>query len=94
MKTNKALVIHEAFVNLPDDFEGTLGDALSFWANYTLEQEAKNNMRHIPKEEHTFEDLEQDSESRASVTYELGKRVDGVWEPLNKNQPYEETENE
>lgn len=42
---NKLLSIYECQFCLPDDFDGTLGDALMLLAKTRLESEAKNNIK-------------------------------------------------
>ena len=44
MKTNKLLSIKECYFNLPDNFNGTLGEALSLLAQYRLSQETNHQI--------------------------------------------------
>lgn len=44
MISNKLFCIKECWFNLPDDFNGTCGDALMLLAKYRLEQENKNKI--------------------------------------------------
>lgn len=44
MISNKMLYIEECWFNLPDDFNGTCGEALMLLAKYRLEQENKNKI--------------------------------------------------
>lgn len=44
MVSNKLFYIEEGWFNLPDDFNGTCGDALMLLATYRLEQENKNKI--------------------------------------------------
>jgi len=39
MRTNRTLYIEECYFNLPNDFDGTLGEALALLANRALEAE-------------------------------------------------------
>lgn len=86
MKSNKMLYVTEAYINLPEDFEGTLGEALSIWANYTLEQEAKDKVQPCDEDGATLEALENDDAARASVSYELAERVNGKWQKLKSKR--------
>ena len=44
MVSNKLFYIEECWFNLPDNFDGTCGDALMLLAKYRLEQESKNKI--------------------------------------------------
>ena len=44
MVSNKLFYIEECWFNLPDDFNGTCGEALMLLAKYRLEQERKNKI--------------------------------------------------
>ena len=44
MVSSKLFYIEEGWFNLPDDFNGTCGDALMLLAKYRLEQESKNKI--------------------------------------------------
>lgn len=44
MISNKLFNIEECWFNLPDDFNGTCGEALMLLAKYRLEQERKNKI--------------------------------------------------
>ena len=44
MKTNKTLHIMECYFNLPDDFNGSLGDALMLMAHRAKEAELYNEI--------------------------------------------------
>ena len=44
MVSNKLFYIEECWFNLPDNFNGTCGDALMLLAKYRLEQESKNKI--------------------------------------------------
>ena len=44
MVSNKLFYIKECWFNLPDDFNGTCGEALMLLAKYRLEQENKNKI--------------------------------------------------
>jgi len=41
MLSNKLFTLDECYFNIPDDFNGTLGDALMLLAKYRLECESK-----------------------------------------------------
>ena len=44
MVSNKLFYIEECWFNLPDNFNGTCGEALMLLAKYRLEQERKNKI--------------------------------------------------
>ena len=44
MVSNKLFYIEECWFNLPDNFNGTCGEALMLLAKYRLEQERKNEL--------------------------------------------------
>ncbi len=44
MKSKKIMHIQDCFINLPDDFEGTLLDALKLLVKFREEAEIKNNV--------------------------------------------------
>lgn len=44
MVSNKLFYIEECWFNLPDDFNGTCGEALMLLAKYRLKQESENKI--------------------------------------------------
>ena len=60
MVSNKLFYIKECWFNLPDDFNGTCGEALMLLAKYRLEQENKNKIwadSELSKKDDGSEDL-------------------------------------
>ena len=50
MKSNKLLSIQECHFNLPDDFNGTLGDALLLLAQHRLQSESDKKINYENKD--------------------------------------------
>lgn len=69
MKTNKILHITECYFNLPDDFMGTLGNALMLLANAALQAEAYKEIER--SEKCTLEALENKDRVKCIMGYEL-----------------------
>lgn len=53
MLSNKLLHIEDGWFNLPDDFDGTIGEALMLFAEYKLEQEKKGVFIPVEESENT-----------------------------------------
>lgn len=86
MLTSKLLHITGCDFALPDDFEGTLGEALMLLAQYRLEKEktyAYIDTRVIEKT--TYDQLRNNPDSKCSITYALCKLSEDrtKWENLN-----------
>jgi len=86
MLTSKLLHIIECDFALPDDFEGTLGEALMLLAQYRLEKEktfADIDTKTIEKT--TYEQLRDKPDIKCSITYSLCKLSEDriKWENLN-----------
>lgn len=84
MVSKKLLSIKECYFNLPDDFEGTLGDALMLLAKKRLESESKEK---INKEDNDFDcytTLLSNRDIKCSIKYSLCKLSDDgtKWETL------------
>ena len=74
MKTNKTLHILECFFNLPDNFNGSLGEALTLMANRTLEAEAYNEIKDIDVHGDGFDalvHLRNRDESKCIIQYQI-----------------------
>jgi len=55
MKSKKLMHIQDCFINLPDDFNGTLLDALKLLVQFREEAETKNNVaRHEEEDNLTY----------------------------------------
>ena len=74
MISNKILSIKDCYFNLPDDFNGSLGNALMLLAKYRLEKEMSSQ---IIRKDIEFQDcdcyklLMEDDNSKCSITYGL-----------------------
>jgi hypothetical protein len=87
MLSSKLLYIKDCNFALPDDFEGSLGDALSLLAEYRLKKEKENkitNRPFSPSLPTTYEDLQNNDNAKCSVHYAIYKiSEDGTsWEPI------------
>lgn len=47
MKSNRVLHVKSLYFNLPDNFDGTLGDAFTLITNRMIEAEAYNEVREL-----------------------------------------------
>ncbi len=85
MLTKKLLSIGECQFSLPDDFEGSLGDALLLLANHRLEAEKNKG---INREEDInipcYDKLRTENDIKCAIKYSLSKvSEDGTkWETL------------
>jgi hypothetical protein len=82
MKSKKILQIYDASFNLPDDFQGTLGDALYIIADYRKEMEKTKQIDNTlkPKEgEESIDLLWEHDELKASIQYRFGFFTDEEW---------------
>lgn len=87
MVKTKLLLIEQCYFNLPDEFEGTLGEALMLLAQYRLECEKNNKITDDTIADSTtncYQELMKKSDSNCSMTYNLIKlSQDGThWEEL------------
>ena len=87
MLTSKLLHIIECDFALPDDFEGTLGEALMLLAQYRLEKEKTYetiDTRFIEPTT-TYDQLRDNPDSKCSIQYFLCKLSEDrtKWENLN-----------
>ena len=84
MLSKKLLSIQECQFSLPDDFDGTLGDALMLLAEYRLKCEASQKVNQEDPNITCYEALEKDDNIKCSIKYFLTKRSeDGTqWEVL------------
>ena len=70
MISNKILSIQECHFNLPDNFKGSLGDALMLLAQYRLKCEENQKINIINDcITDTYVSLMTDNESKCSITY-------------------------
>lgn len=72
MKTNKTLLIYGCCFNLPDNFNGTLGDALMLMANKAKQAEAYNEIN-VCCDEHgdLYSRLINNDKIKCSIQYEI-----------------------
>ena len=84
MVGKKLLTIQECHFTLPDDFEGTLGDALMLLARRRLESESQNKVNREDNEKDCYTTLASKDDIKCSIKYALCKlSEDGTkWENL------------
>ncbi len=84
MVSKKLLSIKECYFNLPDDFEGTLGDALMLLAKKRLESESKDKINKEDDSADCYAKLITDEDIKCSIKYSLCKLSDDgtKWETL------------
>ena len=87
MLSSKLLYIKDCNFALPDDFEGSLGDALSLLAEYRLKKEKENKIKKRPFSSSlptTYEELQNDENAKCSISYGIYKiSKDGTsWESI------------
>lgn len=82
----KLLKIDKCYYNLPDNFNGTLGEALLLLANYRLEKERKNKISDNTDVDDwdSYTKLMENDEAKCTVEYALCKLSDDKtkWENL------------
>lgn len=97
MISKKIFKIEDCAFNLPDNFNGTLGDALMLLAKYRLEQEKMKNVNNIEMTDtmpNCYEELIKKDDIKCSITYgiyELSK--DNTYKPLVINTARKEKQN-
>lgn len=84
MVGKKLLSIQECYFTLPDDFEGTLGDALMLLAKRRLESESQNKVNREDNEADCYTTLANKEDEKCFIKYALCKMSeDGTkWETL------------
>ena len=84
MVGNKLLTIQECHFTLPDNFEGTLGDALMLLAKKRLEAESLNKVNREDVDSDCYTTLANKEDIKCSIKYALCKlSEDGTkWETL------------
>ena len=82
MLSKKLLSIYECRFTLPDDFNGTLGEALMLLAKYRLKTEQKNKITKLPKSISCYEALQNYNSIQCAIAYSIDKlSEDGTkWE--------------
>jgi hypothetical protein len=64
---NKMLHIEDCRFNLPDDFNGTLGDALLILANYRLTKEKEQSISRYKNAEEALSSFQNDEDNHNCV---------------------------
>ena len=84
MLTKKLLSIRECQFSLPDDFEGTLGDALLLLANYRLQVEKSKSINKENIDVPCYDNLRDKTDIKCAIKYSLSRvSEDGMkWETL------------
>lgn len=84
MKSNKLLSIHECHFNLPDNFNGTLGEALLLLAQHRLQSEKSQKVNLETRDCNCYTKLINDNDIKCSIKYTLYKLSDDKtkWETL------------
>ena len=84
MLSKKLLSIQECQFSLPDDFDGTLGDALMLLAKKRLEAESKSEINRENNDSDCYTTLVNNDGIKCSIKYALCKlSEDGTkWESL------------
>ena len=84
MLSKKLLTIQECQFSLPDDFEGTLGDALMLLAKHRLQSESNHKINRKNNDTDCYIELRKDNDIRCSIKYALCKlSEDGTkWDML------------
>ena len=73
MVSKKLLTIQECQFNLPDDFDGTLGDALMLLAKKRLKAESKNKINKEDNDSDCYITLVNNDDIKRSIKYALCK---------------------
>lgn len=73
MITDKIFYIREAWFNLPDDFEGTGGEALMLLAKYYLEAEKEHKVKEPEEDTDNFTTLMNSDNQKGIIEYGFGK---------------------
>ena len=69
MKSKKIMQITDCNLNLPDNFEGSLLDALKLLVQYREEAESKNNVNKHSEEENGFDLLWNNDNIKCLISY-------------------------
>lgn len=76
MKSNKILHIKEAYLNLPNDFNGTLGEALMLMAKRAILAEQYSEVNKGISFD-LYDDLIKSEKSKCIIAYEIIDAKDG-----------------
>lgn len=69
MKSKKIMQITDCYLNLPDNFEGSLLDALKLLVQYREEAESKHNVNKHSKKENGFDLLWNNDNVKCLISY-------------------------
>lgn len=73
MVSDKIFHIHDAWFNLPDDFNGTCGEALMLLAKYRLEIEKQHSVTKQDDDTDNFVTLMSNNKQKGVITYSFGR---------------------
>ncbi len=73
MITDKIFHIHDAWFNLPDNFNGTYGEALMLLAKYNLEAEKQHNIAKKDNGIDNFTFLMSNDNKKCAITVSFGR---------------------
>ena len=79
MNSNRLFVINECFFSLPNNFDGSLGEALKLLADYTLEREKQNKVHDEIKTEENcdiYKNFVNNTEGKVSMNYNIYMLMD------------------
>lgn len=90
MLSNKMLHINELYFNLPDDFNGTVGEAFKLLADYRLKAEQENKINHVidSEEYDNYTKLMTDETIKCSFGYDFLKlnKDKNEWETFENRE--------
>lgn len=72
MVSDKIFHIHDAWFNLPDNFNGTCGEALMLLAKYRLEIEKTTQLANQDNDIDNFTLLMSNDNKKCAITYSFG----------------------
>ena len=73
MLSKKLLTIYNCQFSLPDDFKGTLGEALMLLAEYRLKSENENKIEKQDNDINHYEILQKNDSIKCAISYALSK---------------------
>ena len=84
MINNKLLAIKECYFKLPDNFNGSLGDALMLLAQYRLQCEKNQKIKKQDLDVDCYINLMKSSDEKCSIKYDIYQlSEDGLeWEQI------------
>lgn len=87
MISNKLLEIKECYFNLPDNFKGSLGEALMLLAQYRLECEKNQKIKEENSDVDCYNNLMKSNDKKCNMKYAMYQiSEDGLrWEKIYPN---------